>query len=395
MPSCCSCFPLKKCTHSRSPSPRPIASPQTELTDDAHSRSPSPRPISSPQTELTDDAHSRSPSPRPISSPQTELTDDAHSRSPSPRPISSPQTESTDDDEFHSSPTFADEAIDNRFHTLSSSEKGATSYDVFISCIDGYQDNRMGFFYHLICSLQSAGLAVYRDVQGHRKGVLRANFFSSASLKDIERSRVCIVIFSSAFASSRCCLEEVEKIMEFHTTIGQIVLPVFYNVEQREVHRQSGTFGEFFVKLLKKISATKDKELSWRRALTKAAGLKGWHLTDSLRVETEIIDSIREKVRHQRGNFGEAFQQLINRTSASEYKVRNWKRALTEAANLSGWDSRSYSTDVEVIDDILETITTKIDDNMLWEYAMKLLILSTNAFYRYPHFFRVTIILIG
>ncbi|KAI4354050.1 hypothetical protein L6164_002950 [Bauhinia variegata] len=92
-----------------------------------------------------------------------------------------------------------------------------------------------------------------------------------------------LVIFSSAFVSSSCCLEEVEKIMEFHTTIGQIVLPVFYNVEQREVHRQSGTFGESFVKLSKKISATKEKELSWRRALTKAAEFKGWHLTDSLR----------------------------------------------------------------------------------------------------------------
>ncbi|KAI4354059.1 hypothetical protein L6164_002959 [Bauhinia variegata] len=141
----------------------------------------------------------------------------------------------------------------------------------------------MGFFYHLLCSLQSAGLAVYRDEQGIREGLLWANRLSSSLLKDIERSRVCIVIFSSAFASSRYCLEEVEKIMEFHITIGQIVLPVFYNVERREVCRQKGTFGQAFVQLLMEISATKEKELSWRRALTIAAKLKGWHLTDSLR----------------------------------------------------------------------------------------------------------------
>ncbi|KAI4354066.1 hypothetical protein L6164_002966 [Bauhinia variegata] len=162
-------------------------------------------------------------------------------------------------------------------------KKAQHHYDVFISCIDGYQDNRMGFFYHLLCSLQSAGLAVYSDVHGQQKGLLGANFLSSSLLKDIERSRVCIVIFSRAFASSRYCLEEVEKIMEFHRTIGQIVLPVFYNVEQREVHRQSGIFGESFVQLLMEISLTKEKELSWRRALTKAAKLKGWHLTDSMR----------------------------------------------------------------------------------------------------------------
>ncbi|KAI4354057.1 hypothetical protein L6164_002957 [Bauhinia variegata] len=71
--------------------------------------------------------------------------------------------------------------------------------------------------------------------------------------------------------------------MEFHRTIGQIVLPVFYNVEQREVRCQSGIFGKSFLQLLMEISATKEKELSWRRALTKAAKLKGWHLTDSLR----------------------------------------------------------------------------------------------------------------
>ncbi|KAI4354055.1 hypothetical protein L6164_002955 [Bauhinia variegata] len=277
MPSCCSCFPPKKCTHSRSPSPRPISFPQNELTDDAHSRSPSPRLISSPQTGLTDDAHSRSPSPRPISSPQTGLTDDAHSRSPSPRPISSPQTEFTDDDEFHSSLSFADEATDNRFHLLCLSEKGTAPYDVFISCVDGYEDNRMGFFYHLLCSLEYAGLAVYRDEQGHRKGLLRANCLSSSLLKEIERSRVCIVIFSSAFASSRCCLEEVEKIMEFHTTIGQIVLPVFYNVEQRgdrsyaaQTLNDGGFCGEMLIRSLVKqklITIDKNNKLGMHAVL--------------------------------------------------------------------------------------------------------------------------------
>ncbi|KAI4354052.1 hypothetical protein L6164_002952 [Bauhinia variegata] len=253
MPCCCSCFSLKKCTHSRSASPRPISSPQTDLTE-FHSS-----PLFADQA--TDNRfHSLSSSRKgTTSSPQTDLT------------------------EFHYSPLFADQATDNRFHSLSTSRKGTTSYDVFISCFDGYEDNRVGFFYHLVFSLQSAGLAVYRDVQGHRKWLLIANRLSSSLLKDIERSRVCIVIFSSAFARSKCCLEEVEKIMEFHTTIGQIVLPVFYNVEQREVSRQRGIFGESFAQLLMEISATKDKELSWRSALTKAANLKGWHSTDPLR----------------------------------------------------------------------------------------------------------------
>ncbi|KAI4354048.1 hypothetical protein L6164_002948 [Bauhinia variegata] len=166
-------------------------------------------------------------------------------------------------------------------------------HDVFISCMDCFQHARSGFRYHLLCLLQSAGLDVYKDVYGIRKELLQTYGFSytpllangglSLLLKIIEGCRVSIIIFSSDFASSRWCLEELEKIMECHTTIGQIVLPVFYNVEPWEVGRQRGTFGDAFQELLKRVSATKDKRKRWGRALTKAAELEGWPLTDSLR----------------------------------------------------------------------------------------------------------------
>ncbi|KAK7339805.1 hypothetical protein VNO77_20490 [Canavalia gladiata] len=38
-------------------------------------------------------------------------------------------------------------------------------------------------------------------------------------------------------------------------------------------------------------------------------------------------------------------------------------RALTRAADCSGWDSRNYGTEIELIDHILETISKKVDDN--------------------------------
>ncbi|KAI4354056.1 hypothetical protein L6164_002956 [Bauhinia variegata] len=177
--------------------------------------------------------------------------------------------------------------------------KAKWTYIVFLS-FRGKETCR-SFVSRLYATLTNASIKVFMDDEKLERG----ENISASLMSAIEGSRISLVIFSTNYARSKWCLEELEKIMECQKTMHEEVLQIFYDVDPSEVQ-------------------------------------------------------------HQRGNFGEAFQQLINRTSASKYKVMNWKRALTGAANLSGWDSRSYSTDVEVIDDILETITTKIDDNMLF-----------------------------
>lgn len=66
--------------------------------------------------------------------------------------------------------------------------------------------------------------------------------------------------------------------MECHRTNGQEVLPVFYGVEPSEVRRQTGTFGKALEVLTERVSATKDEIMSWRRAVTEAANLSGLDL---------------------------------------------------------------------------------------------------------------------
>ncbi|KAI4347672.1 hypothetical protein L6164_008463 [Bauhinia variegata] len=134
------------------------------------------------------------------------------------------------------------ECIDDVFHSCSSSQTKRT-YDVFFS-FDGFLDTCCGFYYHLHCSLQSAGLVIYGDAKGLRQKLILGNHFSSLLLKGIEACRVCIIIFTSAFVSSRWCFDELEKIMECHRTIDQTVLPVFYNLELWEVGQQRGNFGK-------------------------------------------------------------------------------------------------------------------------------------------------------
>ncbi|MCI40243.1 TMV resistance protein N-like, partial [Trifolium medium] len=57
----------------------------------------------------------------------------------------------------------------------------------------------------------------------------------SASLnRAIEESQIAVIVFSRNYGDSRWCLDELVKIMECHRTIGQVVLPVFYDVDPSE-----------------------------------------------------------------------------------------------------------------------------------------------------------------
>ncbi|XP_057445146.1 disease resistance protein RUN1-like isoform X2 [Lotus japonicus] len=136
-------------------------------------------------------------------------------------------------------------------------------------------DTRRSFTSHLYATLQNAGMAVYMD-----DNLERGENISSSLLQAIEVSRVSIIIFSINYANSRWCLQELEKIMECHRTLGQEVLPVFYGVEPSEVRNQIGSFGKALGGLVQRISDTKDMIISWKRALTEAANLSGWNLND-------------------------------------------------------------------------------------------------------------------
>jgi hypothetical protein len=90
----------------------------------------------------------------------------------------------------------------------------------------------------------------------------------------IEESHVSVIIFSENYASSKWCLDEIVKIMECKKERGQIVIPVFYKIDPSHVRHQRGTYKEWFVEHLK--SNNSHKVFNWRSALTEAANLAGW-----------------------------------------------------------------------------------------------------------------------
>jgi hypothetical protein len=167
---------------------------------------------------------------------------------------------------------------------MSSSYGDKKIYDVFLSFRG--EDTRTSFTSHLHSALKNAGIYGFRDDTSIQRG-----HSIYTILRSIEESRISIIIFSKNYAYSRWCLQELEKIMECNRTNGQIVLPVFYDVDPSEVRHQTGEFGKAFQDLLSKITENHefvlesvfseeinegDDMIKWKEALRQAASLAGF-----------------------------------------------------------------------------------------------------------------------
>lgn len=158
-------------------------------------------------------------------------------------------------------------------------------YDVFLSFRG--EDTRTSFISHLSASLQNAGIIAFKDDQSLPRG----HSISKSLLQAIEDSNISVIVFSKNYADSTWCLQELSKIMECRRTIGQMVMPVFYNVHPSEVRHQTGDFGKAFLNLLLEEELTelrlgidagnKDIWWKWKNTLHDAAGLAGFAVLNS------------------------------------------------------------------------------------------------------------------
>ncbi|XP_011002871.1 PREDICTED: protein SUPPRESSOR OF npr1-1, CONSTITUTIVE 1-like isoform X6 [Populus euphratica] len=168
--------------------------------------------------------------------------------------------------------------------TLTTAQPQVIKYDVFLS-FRGV-DTRSDFTSHLYAALNRKQILTFIDYQ-----LVRGDEISASLLRTIEEAKLSVIVFSENYASSKWCLEELAKIFERRKNNGQIVIPVFYQVDPSHVRNQTGRFGDAFARLIKKKALTMDKEQSFRDALTDAANLSGWSLGKS-ELESEFIEKI-------------------------------------------------------------------------------------------------------
>ncbi|OMO88501.1 hypothetical protein COLO4_20239 [Corchorus olitorius] len=153
-----------------------------------------------------------------------------------------------------------------------SSSSSNSKYEVFLSFRG--EDTRKTFTDHLYKALVSAGVNTFRDDDELQRG----KDISSELLKAIQQSKISLVVLSKGYASSRWCLNELVKIIECKSTLGQIVIPIFYDVDPSDVRKQSKSYGEAFAQHEERFVADMDMIKRWREALKEAADLSGWDL---------------------------------------------------------------------------------------------------------------------
>ncbi|KAL7209980.1 hypothetical protein ACSBR1_031534 [Camellia fascicularis] len=147
--------------------------------------------------------------------------------------------------------------VSSCFASSSSSTQPRWSYDVFLS---------FRVTDHLYKALVQVGIHTFRD----DNELPRGREISSELLKSIKESRISIIVFSRNYASSRWCFDELVKIIECKKTLGQLVLPIFYDVCPSDVGKQTGQEKRFADEM--------EKVEVRRAALPEAANLSGWDL---------------------------------------------------------------------------------------------------------------------
>ncbi|XP_028765416.1 TMV resistance protein N-like [Neltuma alba] len=130
-------------------------------------------------------------------------------------------------------------------------------------------------------------------------GIERGERISGSILQAIERSGIALPIFTPAYASSHYCLDELVKMMECQRTQAQVVMPIFHDVEPSDVRNQRGRYGEAMERHEQRLGRGSDRVMQWRQALTQAANISGFISSpnrNQLGLIEDIVGAVSEKL---------------------------------------------------------------------------------------------------
>ncbi|EOA12833.1 hypothetical protein CARUB_v10025792mg [Capsella rubella] len=159
------------------------------------------------------------------------------------------------------------------------------SWQVFINFRG--EELRGNFISHLEGALTLAEIKYYIDTKEVPSEDLTVLFTR------IEQSEIALCIFSSKYAESKWCLDELVKITE-QVEKGKLrIIPVFFNVTPEEVKEQKGEFG---LKLYGEGKRKRPNISAWENALDSVPSKIGLNLKN-FRNEREFVDKIVDSVK--------------------------------------------------------------------------------------------------
>ncbi|PWA39605.1 TMV resistance protein N [Artemisia annua] len=177
-------------------------------------------------------------------------------------------------------------------------------YDVFLSFRG--EDTRNNFTSQLYGALRRHNFDIFHDTLLPRGQSIAPQL--SAAIKD---SRIFVVVFSTNYADSKWCLNELCEMMDLEKMNDQrVVLPVFLDVKKTDVGTQQGSYKKHFETLKEKFDEGKVQK--WREALQKAGQLPGGlHLQDDANGDEEtlvdlVVETVRKVMHEQDSNIADS-----------------------------------------------------------------------------------------
>ncbi|XP_019417491.1 PREDICTED: uncharacterized protein LOC109328467 [Lupinus angustifolius] len=98
------------------------------------------------------------------------------------------------------------------------------------------------------------------------------------SLRIMGQSRILIILISKWYAYSTSCLDELVHILNFFKLKNQLVCPIFYEVEASDIRYLRNSFGEAMAQHEDTFGVHSDKVKQWKSALYDVSNFSGWHL---------------------------------------------------------------------------------------------------------------------
>ncbi|CAN6684980.1 unnamed protein product [Malus baccata var. baccata] len=162
-------------------------------------------------------------------------------------------------------------------------------YDVFISFRG--EDTRRTITSHLHEALLQKKIETYIDDK-----LQSGEDIGPALLEAIEKSKISVIIFSKNYADSKWCLDELVQILKCKERYGQMVIPVFYDINPSDVRNQRGSYEDAFAQHEKRFDNNIYKVHMWRDALTTAGKLSGIDYSNKPGTEADLIKNVVQRI---------------------------------------------------------------------------------------------------